>query len=217
MDFVKLAADLRNPVISGGAVRQPEIRPDEFVGQKQTDAAKSYLGKIGHAVSLDQIVEALRKGGANLGGADPKRTLYVSLARNPTKEFHFLEGGYIGLSKFYPGLPKSGNGRTAGGKKRKLKVKRKTSAKHRGTSATKEKPPRAAPKKKPAEPTATTEGSLTNIIREFLKDGALRSPKSIHQTVEAKLGHTVKKISVIGTLNNRKQFEKVEKEYRLLK
>jgi hypothetical protein len=217
MDFVKLAADLRNPVISGGAARQPEIRPDEFVGQKQTDAAKSYLGKIGHAVSLDQIVEALRKGGANLGGADPKRTLYVSLARNPTKEFHFLDGGYIGLSKFYPGLSKSGNARSGKNRKHKKKPKARTVKKRSDTGTMKKQTPTAAAGKNSKEPSTPSNKSLGNLVLEFLKDGALRSSDSIHQAIEAKLGQAVKKISVIGTLNNRKQFEKVGKEYRLLK
>ena len=58
---------------------------------------------VGQAVSLDEIVEALNKGGCKVGGADPKRTLYISLVRN-TREFVPPQAGYIGLRKFYPNL-----------------------------------------------------------------------------------------------------------------
>jgi hypothetical protein len=79
----------------------PTIRPDEFFGMSQSEAAKAYLRKVGHAVSFDELVSALRNGGATLGGADPKKTLYVSLARNPKKEFVWPQEGIIGLGEFY--------------------------------------------------------------------------------------------------------------------
>lgn len=82
---------------SGG----PAIRPDEFFGLKQTDAARAYLRKVGKAVLFDDLVEALGNGGAKLGGKDPKKTLYVSLARNPGKIFVWPSKGYISLAEFY--------------------------------------------------------------------------------------------------------------------
>ena len=77
------------------------LRPDEFFAMSQSDAAKAYLRLVGHAITFDELVEALRKGGAKLGGADPKKTLYVSLARNPRKEFVWPSKEHIGLKEFY--------------------------------------------------------------------------------------------------------------------
>jgi hypothetical protein len=85
-----------------------QIRPDEFFGMNQSDAAKAYLRKVGGAVTFDELVEALRKGGATLGGKDPKKTLYVSLARNPRKEFVWPSTGYVSLAEFY-GKKESGS------------------------------------------------------------------------------------------------------------
>ena len=77
------------------------IRPDEFFGMSQNDAAKAYLRKMGRAISMDELVTALQRGGAKLGGADPKKTLYVSMSRNPKKEFVWPSKDHIGLAEFY--------------------------------------------------------------------------------------------------------------------
>ncbi|HEX8814261.1 MAG TPA: hypothetical protein VF753_02060 [Terriglobales bacterium] len=77
------------------------LRPDEFYGMSQSDAAKAYLRKIGYAIPFSELVDALRKGGAKLGGAAPAKTLYVSLARNPKKEFVWPSKDHIGLKEFY--------------------------------------------------------------------------------------------------------------------
>ncbi len=90
-----------------GSTTAMGVRPDEFFTMTQSEAAKAYLKKVGHAISFDELVAALRKGGAQLGGADPKRTLYVSLARNPRKEFVWPSADHIGLSEFYGGRPRA--------------------------------------------------------------------------------------------------------------
>lgn len=82
------------------ASRTP-IAPDEFFQMSQSEAAKAYLRRIGHSISMDDLVDALRAGGAKLGGADPKRTLYVSLKANPKKEFVWPNKDQIGLPEFY--------------------------------------------------------------------------------------------------------------------
>src|SRR5712692_3822638 len=51
IDFVNLAADVRPP-----EPRTIDIRPDEFYGMTQTQAAKAYLQRVKRAVSIDQIV-----------------------------------------------------------------------------------------------------------------------------------------------------------------
>jgi hypothetical protein len=83
----------KNPVI--------QVRPDQFFGMSQSEAAKAYLRNFTSAIPFDQLVAALQSGGATLGGADPGKTLYVSLARNPRKEFVWPSKGYIGLAEFY--------------------------------------------------------------------------------------------------------------------
>lgn len=105
------APDGEQPVVSGiplvsatGAIQtgtSVSVKPDEFFRMNQTDAAKAYLKKVGHSIPFDELVAALRKGGAKLGGKDPRKTLYVSLARNPKREFEWPNKDYIGLPEFY--------------------------------------------------------------------------------------------------------------------
>jgi hypothetical protein len=93
------------PLVSATGATQASIsvsvKPDEFFRVNQTDAARAYLKKVGHSIPFDELVAALRRGGAKLGGADPKKTLYVSLARNPRKEFVWPSKDVIGLDEFY--------------------------------------------------------------------------------------------------------------------
>jgi hypothetical protein len=92
---------LRQPQEELGLHPMLFLKPDEFYGMSQSDAAKTYLRRVGHAITFDELVEALRKGGAKLGGVDPKKTLYVSLARNPRKEFVWPNKDHISLKEFY--------------------------------------------------------------------------------------------------------------------
>jgi hypothetical protein len=80
---------------------------------------------VGHAVELEKLVEVLKKGGCKVGGADPKRTLYISLIRD-TRNFVPPQPGYIGLRKFYPHLKAVGTKPISSSKKAK---KRKRSGK----------------------------------------------------------------------------------------
>lgn len=121
----------QKPLISG---REPDIRPDEFFGMTQSDAAKAYLERVGHAVSFEQLVGALKKGGCKVGGINPERTLYISLVRD-VREFVPPQTGYIGLRKFYPNLKS----------KAVINGKAKKSKKKRG------RPPKAAKKKNMAK------------------------------------------------------------------
>jgi hypothetical protein len=80
--------------------RKANIQGDEFFGLSQPEAARRYLKKIGQAVSVDEILEALRKGGCKVGGADPKKVLYICMVRD-TRNFIKLPNGMIGLRDFY--------------------------------------------------------------------------------------------------------------------
>jgi hypothetical protein len=119
-------------------------RADEFFGKGQVDAAREYLERIGHAMSLDAILQAITNGGCKVGGADPKRTLLVVLSANK-RDFVNTGGGNWGLRKFYPNMPKLGRpegGAThhkKAGKRRGKKAKRNAKLK---TNAIKTKPPK---------------------------------------------------------------------------
>ncbi len=84
---------------------QITIRPDQFFGMSQTQAAAAYLKMVGHAAHIDQIVEALRRGGCHVGGADPKTTLYKALVRG-TRKFVLVSTHTFGLREFYPARAK---------------------------------------------------------------------------------------------------------------
>lgn len=108
--------------------KEPEIRVDEFLGLSQSEAAKRYLKKIGHAVSVEQLVAVLRKGACKVGGIDPKKTLYISLVRN-VREFVPVQSGYIGLREFYPHLKAGTTNKNNKPKIRKSRRKRKRQGK----------------------------------------------------------------------------------------
>lgn len=86
---------------NGNKATRTTLRPDEFFGMSQSDAAKAYLKMVGRAISMDELVGALQSGGAQVGGVDPKRTLQVSLKANPKKEFVWPNKDTIGLAEFY--------------------------------------------------------------------------------------------------------------------
>ncbi len=39
----------------------PQVRPDEFFSMTQTDAAKAYLKKVLQAISMDQLLDGMRR------------------------------------------------------------------------------------------------------------------------------------------------------------
>ncbi len=114
------------------------VRPDEFFGMTYSVAAKNYLEKVNHAVSMDELLEALNSGGCPVGGKEPKKTLYISLVRD-VRNFVPIPGrsGYLGLRKFYPNLKavkEKIDGKEPRAKRRKHRKKR-TSAAAKGTEA----------------------------------------------------------------------------------
>jgi hypothetical protein len=190
-----------------GLNRSTEVRADQFYGMSQSEAAKAYLSKIGRAVSLDELVSALNKGGARVGGASPKKTLYVGLMRNPMREFVSPSENHIGLRSFYPGLPKVERAARPVAKKSKTKKKSRAIKKTKPSN-----PPKApdlqtpeAPKKRPMKET----------VREILVASQPQTADEIFKAVEQKLGK-VSKIAVLGALRG-KEFELVDDKYRLLK
>jgi hypothetical protein len=126
------ALDQNPKLTTNGNSKRADIRPDEFFSLTQGDAARAYLNKVGHAVTIEELVEGLKKGGCPVGGVDPARTLYIALIRN-TKDFCKVPGGYIGLRSLYSGL-KSGTAGTSAPKKKTKPKKGKLSAKGRKKS-----------------------------------------------------------------------------------
>jgi hypothetical protein len=127
-----------------------KIRPDEFFGMSQTEAATAYLKKVGHAVHLDQILDALRAGGLKFSGQDPKTNLYTVLVR-ATRRFVLISPGTFGLLDFYPDRVKQKDE-----KKKPLKKKpvsntgHKAAPKHKLLSAPKKERDRADEQPDPA-------------------------------------------------------------------
>lgn len=80
-----------------------KIRPDEFFGQTNNDAAEKYLRKIGHAMPLNDIYEALLQGGIKFTG-DGHRNVYTQLIRANRKFVKIGSGqsATFGLIEWYP-------------------------------------------------------------------------------------------------------------------
>jgi hypothetical protein len=51
---------------------RPKLRYDGCTGMTYKDAAKSYLEKVGHAVSMEELLDALRDGGCPVGRKESK-------------------------------------------------------------------------------------------------------------------------------------------------
>jgi hypothetical protein len=76
------------------------IRPDEYLGQRPIDAAKSYLASVGRATHLDEIADAVQRGGAAIFGALWKDQLDSSLLRS-TADIVKIQDQVYGLVRFY--------------------------------------------------------------------------------------------------------------------
>jgi hypothetical protein len=76
------------------------ILPDTYLGDPPLDAAKKYIGSVGHAVSFDEIVAAVTKGGAATVGPNWKDVLEISLMRSGAEVVKVADKTY-GLARFY--------------------------------------------------------------------------------------------------------------------
>ena len=71
---------------AGSSSARPNIRPDAFVGDTYSIAAKKYLKQVGYAVSVDELVDVLKKGGCPVGGVDPRKTLHIEVQTEAESE-----------------------------------------------------------------------------------------------------------------------------------
>lgn len=215
-DAPELASSAAFQPLAFGGDRSADIRPDEFYGMSHNEAAKTYLTKIGRAISLDELVSALKKGGAQVGGATPKKSLYVSLMRNPLREFVSPSENHVGLRSFYPGLPK-GDRAAKATKAKKGKPRKKTLRPMKNSKRT------ASGKKadgtgeiKTAQQNQAPAKEVPIALHSLMKDGKSRSKSEIVKELEANLGHPIAKIAVYGTLKS-KQYEKQDNgEYKFV-
>ncbi len=200
------------PVMERGAEipngRRPEIRPDEFFGMTQAEAARQYLKKIGHAVSFEELVVALQAGGCKVGGENPKRVLYISLIRN-TRDFVPPRQGFIGLRDFYPGAARPPKDKPDRRNKKRARKSKKVRAggKRRGR-----------PPKNPMTPPKPARGpsEIGKAVQSVLSDRQAHSFEEILSAVSTKVGKVVGKIAIRGSLNSR-DIEKTDGKYRLVK
>jgi hypothetical protein len=80
------------------------IRPDQFFRKSITKAAKEYLKMKGSAATVDEIIDALKRGGCDLG-RHPNRNIRISLSKN-SYAFAPVSEDTFGLWEFYGGRPK---------------------------------------------------------------------------------------------------------------
>lgn len=76
------------------------IKPDQFLGEPPLDAAKKYIGLVGHAVHFDEIADAVQRGGAATKGTDWREKLEMSLLRSVFEVVKVQDRTY-GLVSFY--------------------------------------------------------------------------------------------------------------------
>ncbi len=87
------------------------IRADQFYGKSPIVAAREYLDMKGAAVPLEEIRDALEKGGFDFEAQKwtkelRLKNLGISLGKN-SSIFHRLPNGTVGLIKWYPEVMKN--------------------------------------------------------------------------------------------------------------
>ena len=86
----------------------PSIRSSQFYGKTPTVAAREYLDLRGESVPLDEILEALQRGGFDFESQNWNETmrlknLGISMGKN-SSIFHRLPNDTWGLIKWYPNV-----------------------------------------------------------------------------------------------------------------
>lgn len=103
----KLAGEpLRFDDVSVESVQGRAIRPDQFFGKAQATAVKEYLKMKGSAATIDEIYDALLRGGYSFTGTEKlwKRGLSIALSKNSKGFVYIKNNKSYGLPEFYPDL-----------------------------------------------------------------------------------------------------------------
>lgn len=125
------SATFGGPSTSG---KTTSIKADEYLGEEPVDAAKKYMRKVGHAVHIDEIGEAISKGGAAIRGADWKERLGNSLLRS-TADVIKVQDKTFGLVDFYSPEQIA-----------RLRGTRRQTGKHNGPKKRRGRPPKKSPR-----------------------------------------------------------------------
>jgi hypothetical protein len=107
IDLPDLQSFFNSNGAGSGMPAEVNIRPDEFIGLTNSEAAEKYLKKIGHAVLFDDIYNALIKGGIKF--TSNGRTVLNNQLTKGTLRFVKMGQGHkisFGLLEFYPKLQK---------------------------------------------------------------------------------------------------------------
>lgn len=155
--------------VSNGRAPQ-QIRSDAYLGEKPLEAAKKYMGAVGHAVDFDEIADAVQRGGAAIKGSDWREQLETSLIRSAYQVVKVQEKTF-GLKSFYSeeqlkGLRSTRRQRgdtkkkRLGGSKRKLKqvANKKAESKQSAKDSASEPPQRKKRGRPPKQSTVTAKG-----------------------------------------------------------
>jgi hypothetical protein len=86
-----------------GAQKPLTMKSDQFFGMSQTGATAAYLKMKGKPATMEDILAALKAGGIEINGKDPRMTLYTQILR-ATKSFVKLPSGEIALLEWYPNV-----------------------------------------------------------------------------------------------------------------
>jgi hypothetical protein len=94
------------PAVGSGEDPASRVNQGEFHGYSSPKATHALLERVGRTRPLKtlEILEAIRKGGVQLGGKSPEGTLYKSLDRD--ERFTKVGRGFWGLSDWYPARPR---------------------------------------------------------------------------------------------------------------
>jgi hypothetical protein len=97
-------------LVDRGSAARPNLDPDQYYGKPPTIAAREYLERRGKAVPLDEILDALERGGFDFnaqGWSETQRLRHLgsSLGKNSVM-FHRLPNDTWGLVKWYPNVAK---------------------------------------------------------------------------------------------------------------
>lgn len=81
--------------------RAKTVQVGQFYGKSGTQGTAAYLELVDEPKTLEDILDGLKAGGLEIGGKDPRTTLYTQLVR-ATHSFVKLPTGHFGLLDWFP-------------------------------------------------------------------------------------------------------------------
>lgn len=95
----------REPI--GGGDPISTVREFEFHNKSQTEAARIVLDRVGYPLTTQQIIDAIARGGVNVGGKTPQaqKTNFYTILHRSKKDFGLAAKDRWGL-RGWKGIPK---------------------------------------------------------------------------------------------------------------